>query len=271
MQDLGGRTAVMTGGGDGIGRALVLALAQAGADVAVLDIREDAAQSVAEEARSLGVRALAHGCDVSDEASIEAAAARVAAELGPVHVVWANAGLGIAQGFADGPRSNLRWMYSVNVDGVIDTIRAFVPVLREQEGFRAVGVTGSMAGLTHPEGLTPAYAASKYAVVGIAEGLRCELAPEGIGVTLLCPGLVNTRIWDGARARPERFGGPRHLPEEIGERWRSQGMSASDVAAHGVDALREGRFFALMPDDEERAGELTRRHEELMAGIRYPG
>ncbi len=108
-------------------------------------------------------------------------------------------------------------------------------------------------------------------MIGVAEGLRTELEADGIGVTVLCPGLVNTRIWDGARARPERFGGPRHLPEAIGERWRSDGMSVEAVGRWGVEALRAGRFFALMPDDEERAGFLTRRHEEILAGVRYPG
>ncbi len=270
MHDLSDATAVVTGGGDGIGRALVLELARSGADVAVADIREDAARAVADEARALGVRATSAVCDVSDADSIERWASSVADELGPVRIVWANAGLGIGQGFTSARRQNLRWMYSVNVDGVIDTVRAFADALKGADGFRAIGITGSMAGLTRPDGATPAYSATKYAVVGIAEGLRAELEPEGIGVTLLCPGLVNTRIWDGARARPERFGGPRHLPEEVGERWRSAGMSPDDVARWGVEALRSRRFYALMPDDADRAAALEERHRALLDGVRYP-
>ena len=271
MQNLQGKTAIVTGGGDGIGRALALELAKAGAHVAVADIRGDAADAVAAEAKATGVKAIGLTCDVSDEAAIAAMAEQTVKELGPVQIVWANAGLGIGQGFTTAKRDNLRWMYKVNVDGVIDTVRAFAPSLKEQSGWRAIGITGSMAGLTWPEGATPAYAATKYAVIGIAEGLRTELEGDGIGVTLLCPGLVNTRIWDGGRARPERFGGPRHAPEESGERWRTHGMSAEEVGRWGIDALREDRFYALMPDDEKRGALITQRHNDILAGIRYPG
>ena len=271
MQDLTGKTAIITGGGDGIGRALALELAKVGVNVAVTDIRTAAAETVAAEVAALGVKSIGLACDVSDEASIGEMARKVTAELGQVQIVWANAGLGIGQGFTTGKRDNLRWMYQVNVDGVIDTVRAFSESLKEQDGFRAIGITASMASLTHPDAGPPAYSASKFAVMGIAEGLRTELEPEGIGVTALCPGLVNTRIWDGGRARPERFGGPRHAPEEAGEHWREAGMSADDVGRWGVEALREGRFFALMPDDEDRAKIVADRHGEIMDGIRYPG
>ncbi len=271
MRDIAGTNAVITGGGDGIGRSLVLELAKAGANVAVTDIRGDAADAVAAEAKALGVRSIGLACDVSDEASIQEMSAKAVEALGPMQIVWANAGLGIGQGFTTARRDNLRWMYQVNVDGVIDTVRAFSDSLKEQAGFRAIGITASMASLTHPDAGTPSYSASKYAVMGVAEGLKTELAPDGISVTTLCPGLVNTRIWDGARARPDRFGGPRHAPEEAGERWREAGMAAENVGRWGVEALRDGRFFALMPDDEGRARIVDDRHQEIMAGIRYPG
>jgi NAD(P)-dependent dehydrogenase (short-subunit alcohol dehydrogenase family) len=270
MQDIAGTNAVITGGGDGIGRALALELAKAGANVAVTDIRTDAAEAVAAEATALGVKSVGLACDVTDEGAIAEMAAKAVEALGPTQIVWANAGLGIGQGFTTARRENLRWMYQVNVDGVIDTVRAFSDGLKEQSGFRAIGVTASMASLTHPEAGNPSYSASKYAVMGIAEGLRTELAPEGISVTALCPGLVNTRIWDGARARPDKFGGPRHAPEEAGERWREAGMSVEDVGCWGVEALRDGRFFALMPDDEVRGNLVAERHQEIMDGIRYP-
>lgn len=271
MQDLKGKTAVVTGGGDGIGRTLTLELAKAGADVAVTDIRADAAETVAGEAAAFGVKSMGLACDVSDETAISEMASQVTAELGSVQIVWANAGLGIGQGFTTAKRDNLRWMYQVNVDGVIDTVRAFSDSLKEQDGFRAIGVTASMASLTHPDAGTPSYSASKYAVMGIAEGLRTELAPDGIGVTVLCPGLVNTRIWDGARARPEKFGGPRFAPEDAGAHWRDAGMSAEEVGRWGVEALREGRFFAVMPNNEASREAVAVRQAEILAGIRYPG
>lgn len=270
MQDISGKSAVITGGGDGIGRALALELAKAGANVAITDIRGDAAEVVAVEAAALGVKSVGLACDVTDEASIEKMAAKAVEELGPMQIVWANAGLGIGQGFTTARRENLRWMYQVNVDGVIDAVRAFSDSLKEQDGFRAIGVTASMASLTHPDAGTPSYSASKYAVMGIAEGLRTELAPDGIGVTVLCPGLVNTRIWDGARARPEKFGGPRHAPEEAGAHWREAGMSVDEVGRWGVEALRGEQFFAVMPNNEDSRDAVAARQAEILAGIRYP-
>lgn len=270
MQDLSGKNAVITGGGDGIGRALALELAKAGANVAVTDIRGDAAETVANEAAALGVTSVGFACDVTDEVSIEKMAANAVEELGPMQIVWANAGLGIGQGFTTARRENLRWMYQVNVDGVIDAVRAFSDSLKEQDGFRAIGVTASMASLTHPDAGTPSYSASKYAVMGIAEGLRTELAPDCIGVTVLCPGLVNTRIWDGARARPEKFGGPRHAPEEAGAHWREAGMSVDEVGRWGVEALRGEQFFAVMPNNEDSRDAVAARQAEILAGIRYP-
>lgn len=272
MQDLTGLVGVVTGGGDGIGRALCLELARQGMHVAVLDIREDAAAAVALACGQEGVKALALTCDVSLPEELEQAAAIVRRDLGPVSLVWANAGLGIAHGFIGARRDALKWMYGVNVDGTIDTLRAFVPAMQEQTGWRHVGITGSMAGITSPDdGAPSAYAASKFAVVGIAEGLRGELAPDGIGVTLLCPGLVDTRIWDGARARPERYGGPRTLPEDVGEHWRTEGMAAEEVGRLGVDAARAGQFYAVMPDDAARGARIEERTRAIMAGIRLPG
>jgi NAD(P)-dependent dehydrogenase (short-subunit alcohol dehydrogenase family) len=269
MSRLEGGVAVVTGGGDGIGRALALEAARRGMDVAVADIRVDAAQAVAAEVQALGRRALGLVCDVSDPASIDDAAAAVTTRLGQANLVWANAGLGIGQGFLDARRRNLEWMYRVNVDGTIDTLRGFHAVLADA-GLRHFGITGSMAGLTRSAGASPAYDASKYAVVGIAEGLRAELDGSGIGVTLLCPGLVNTRIWDGARARPERFGGARNLPEETGERWRRDGMDAAFVAAAALDAVDANEFYAVTPELAERASNIRDRTDALLAAVRVP-
>ena len=179
MQKIAGTNAVITGGGDGIGRALTLELAKAGANVAVTDIRTDAAEAVAAEAAALGVKSIGLSCDVTDEASIEEMAAQAAAELGPMQIVWANAGLGIGQGFTTARRENLRWMYQVNVDGIIDTVRAFSDSLKEQSGFRAIGVTASMASLTHPD-------AGQRRPERIGAKLACRWIRWGNGVSTRC-------------------------------------------------------------------------------------
>lgn len=260
---------MVTGGGDGIGRALVMELAKQGMHMAILDIRKAAAEETAEACRDLGVRSLAASCDVSVCSEIEAAAERVRAELGPVNLIWGNAGLGIAEGITTAKREALRWMYAVNVDGLIDTVRAFVPQMKAQDGWRWVGITGSMAGLVQiSDGGPTAYGATKYAGVGIAEALRAELAPNGIGVTLICPGTVNTRIWDGRRARPDRFGGPQRAPEAAGERWRTIGMDVDEVAAVAIDGLRAGAFYVVTPEGPEREAMIGERAARLREGVR---
>ena len=267
--DLRGLSAAITGGGDGIGRAIALNLAGLGMDLAILDIREDAARQTAEACAERGARAIALGCDVSMPAEIEAAAEQARASLGPIALLWANAGLGIPGGLTTAPREALRWMMSVNIDGLIDTVRAFVPGMRQEMGWRRVAITGSMAGLVQiAAGGPSAYGASKYAAVGIAEALRAELLADGIGVTLFCPGTVNTRIWDGARARPARFGGPHRAPESAGERWRAAGMDVDEVARIAVEGLREDAFYVVVPESAERAQRIDARTEALKRAIR---
>lgn len=269
-QDIRGLQAVITGGGDGIGRAIAEILALGGMNVAILDIREAAAAEAAAACARHGVHAVGWRCDVSLVEEIEACAARARSELQPVNLLWANAGLGIAGGLTTAAREALRWMLAVNIDGLIDTVRAFAPDMKEAGGWRRIGITGSMAGLVQvAEGGPSAYGASKYAAVGIAEALRAELAPDGIGVTLFCPGTVNTRIWDGARARPDRFGGPRHAPEEAGARWREMGMPVAEVAEIAVAGARADQFYVVTPESLDRASLLQDRAEALRAAIRF--
>jgi NAD(P)-dependent dehydrogenase (short-subunit alcohol dehydrogenase family) len=269
IQDLRGLSAVVTGGGDGIGRAIALNLAGLGMNLAILDIREDAARRTAEDCEERGARALALGCDASVEEEIDAAAEAARRALGPIALVSANAGVGIAGGLTTAPRAALRWMFSVNVDGLIDTIRAFVPQMKQEAGWRRILITGSMAGLVQvADGGPSAYGATKYAAVGIAEALRAELVANGIGVTLFCPGTVDTRIWGGARARPERFGGPSYAPEAAGQRWRETGMNVDEVAAIAVEGLRSNAFYVLVPESAARAARLGERAEALTRAIR---
>jgi NAD(P)-dependent dehydrogenase (short-subunit alcohol dehydrogenase family) len=273
MQDLAGLIGVLTGGGEGMGRAMALHLARAGMSVAVLDVDEVAARATVAECGKLGAKAIALKCDVTLPAELEAAALRVKAELGPVNLLWAHAGVGLGseEGFLQARRESIRWMYAVNVEGVIDTVRTFAPAMLKHSGWRHVAITGSMAGLVQcVAGRPVTYAASKYATIGVAEALRAELEPAGIGVTLFCPGTTNTRMWDSTRNRPARFGGPEHLPEEAGERLRSTGMDPDEVAAFAVAAVRSGRFYAVMPDDAARAKRIVERNRAIEEAIHLP-
>jgi NAD(P)-dependent dehydrogenase (short-subunit alcohol dehydrogenase family) len=270
MPDLNGKLAVITGAADGIGAALASRLVAQQMRLAILDIRGDAAAATASDLRARGVEAESFACDVSLPDQVDAAANLVRERMGEVSLIWANAGLGIAQGIVNAPRDALRWMYSVNLDGIINTVRAFVPAMQGQAGWRWVGVTGSMAGLVQVAAGGPsAYGASKYAAVGVAEALRAELAPGGIGVTLFCPGTINTRIWDGARARPERFGGPRHAPESAGERWRRIGMNVDEACRYAVEAMIDGEFYVIVPESRSRADAIDERFAAIKAAERF--
>lgn len=211
---------MVTGGGDGIGRALSVGFASEGLNVVICDILGETAQSVAQEARALGVDARAVAVDVSDrEALLVAAADLRSAGVSP-SLVWANAGVGAGATLIEGSPRAIEWAVSVNILSVAWTAQAFAPALVAMEGPRHFGVTASSASLTDVSGPYTLYAASKQGTAGFAEALVAELTPQGVSVTILYPGLVNTRIWDAARARPERFGGVARMPDHVGDYWR---------------------------------------------------
>src|SRR5579885_3814605 len=182
MQELRGRVAVVTGGGSGIGRALVHAFAAEGMAVVVADIEADAAETVAGEARQQGAQAVAVPTDVADPASIEALAARAEHDFGHVNVLCNNAGVFLAGSLAEATREEWAWLLAVNLLGVVEGVRACLPLLRKAGPREAHIVnTASGAGLSAPPGMG-IYTTTKFAVVGYSETLRRDLAPEGIGV-----------------------------------------------------------------------------------------
>src|SRR5215471_9839645 len=206
MQEITGKVAVVTGGGSGIGRGIALALAEGGMDVVLADVDEVAAEKVGLEIQSLGRRTLVVKTDVSDFDAVERLAAAAYDEFGAVHVVCNNAGVLVAGPIADMRPDDWRWVFSVNVFGVINGIHAFLPRLLEQGGEAHIVNTASTAGFQAGTGYVPIYAASKNAVVSITEALRGELEPTGIGVSGLCPSTVNTLILQAQRNRPEAYG-----------------------------------------------------------------
>jgi NAD(P)-dependent dehydrogenase (short-subunit alcohol dehydrogenase family) len=270
MIEYKGRVAVVSGGGDGIGRALVGELARRGCDVAVLDIDRDAAERVAEKAAALGVRTTAARCDVSVLAEVEEAKSAVCDTLGAPSIIWANAGVGSMGGILTMEQRNLDWLYDVNVKGMLNVLRNFAGNLGELPGGGAIGLTASVSGFTPLGAYAAAYGATKHAVVGIGEALRAELAETAIGVTILCPGLINTRIWDAGRARPDRFGGETRMPNALGARWRDHGMSADWVAHEAVDAMAQGGGY-VSPVDPHSQGDYAAHAERIMASFRFPG
>jgi NAD(P)-dependent dehydrogenase (short-subunit alcohol dehydrogenase family) len=198
--NLTGRTVLVTGAGSGIGRETALLAARRGANLVVCDVNDTGLSEVEQSARSLGRGVLARKVDVSDRAQMREFADAVHAEAGPVDLLLNNAGVGLAARFLDTEPEDWDWIVSINVMGVVHGCHFFVPPMVERgRGGHVVNVS-SMAGY-HASPALAAYSATKFAVLGLSEALREELRPHGIGVTAICPGVINTPITRNARAR----------------------------------------------------------------------
>jgi NAD(P)-dependent dehydrogenase (short-subunit alcohol dehydrogenase family) len=256
MDDLNGRVAVVTGGGSGIGRGIALGLAAEGMMVAVADIQPTNARAVAAEIESAGGRALAVGVDVTSAESLAAAAKDVVADAGGVNLLCANAGVLARIGtLADHSVADWEYMLSVNVMGVVKTVSAFLPALRSSAPDAHIVNTASLGGLT-AEVRAPigGYIASKYACVGYSEMLRAELEDDGIGVSVLCPGVVASNLTGtSAENRPDAFGeqpAPQIPTADTRDRAGAaklgvHAMPAEDVGPIVIRAIRANRFLVL--------------------------
>jgi NAD(P)-dependent dehydrogenase (short-subunit alcohol dehydrogenase family) len=175
-----------------------LAFAAAGADVLAADIDETGAAATAHRAREHGVEAYPYRVDVADGAAVAKLADQVRAEHGVPDIVMANAGIGMAGGFLDTDEEDWRRVLDVNLWGVVHTLRAFAPMLVARgQGGHLVVTASAAAYCPWPE--LSAYATTKAAVLSLAQSLRTELAPHGIGVSAICPGLIATNIANTTR------------------------------------------------------------------------
>ena len=197
--ELNGRTALITGAGSGIGRAIAQTLAKRGCHLALADINE---AGLAQTADQIGraVRVTRHRLDVSDAGAVEAFPKQVLAEHGGVDVLVNNAGVALGGTFEQVTAKDFEWLFSINFWGVVRMTRAFLPTLRASRDARLVNLS-SIFGIIAPPGQT-AYVASKFAVRGFSESLRHELRASSVGVTVVHPGGVATSIARSARLPP---------------------------------------------------------------------
>ena len=259
-----GEIAVITGGASGIGRGTALALARAGAEVAIADVHDGRLAETRAEIEALGRRALAVHCDVSRDDDVFELQRRVEDELGPPGIVMNNAGVVLRGALEQIEVEDWQWCLGINVFGVIRGVRAFLPgMVARRHGY--IVNTGSMAGMVAFTGEGAPYIASKFAVVGLTEALALYAAPFGIGVSLLCPGGVNTNLAETGRSvgmTPEREraetamaqtvqGGVEMQPEEIGE--------------HVLTAIREDQYLIL--PDPFHADLVRRRGQDIGAFV----
>jgi len=274
VRKLAGRTAFVTGGASGIGFALGHAFAEAGMQVMLADIEAAALAAAVERLRDVGPAVRGAVCDVADPLSVERAAQAAFDAFGNVHLVCNNAGVGGGSGIDEISPETWRWVLDVNLMGVVHGIRIFLPHLRAHGDGGHIVNTASMAGMNSGLGFSP-YSASKFAVVNISEGLAAQLRPLGIGVTVLCPGFVRTRIWESARNRPERYG-PARAPEpgssagkllaELAEQGRA-GLDPADVAAQVVSAIREDELYVFTHAGAAWRAELEKRFAAILAAM----
>jgi len=251
MTDIAGRTAVVTGGGSGIGEGLAKELAREGAQVAIADIILENAQRVADEINASNGKAIAVQCDVCDRDSIHAMRDKVHEELGPVTLLFANAGATSFDALMDMSDEDVDWILTVNLHGVMNTTRAFLPDMMEARGGH-ICATASMAGLL--PGWIPVhvpYSAAKMGIIGLMMNLAIEMEEYNVHTTSYCPGGVATGMKvNNARYRPDKFGGPGEGEVFVSE--ESAAVAASQaffrpeaIAPMVLDAVKNDRAFAF--------------------------
>jgi len=198
--NLHGKRVLVTGAGSGIGRATALLAASRGADLALCDVDEAGMGEVAERARGLGRTVLAERVDVADRDQMRTFAESVHADGGAVDILVNNAGVGLAARVLESELDDWDWIVGINLMGVVHGIYFFVPGMVERGRGGHVVNLSSLAGYLATAPLA-AYSATKFAVLGLSEALRAELAEHDIGVTAVCPGIINTPITTNTRAR----------------------------------------------------------------------
>ena len=244
-----GKTAIISGGAEGIGLSIAKALGEQRMNVVLADIDENNLQNARAELESLGVPVLAVSLDVADEVQWQSVAQQAVARFGKVHMVVNNAGVGGDSGPIESQeKEGWQWALNVNLMGVVYGAKVMVPLIKDHgEGGWIVNVA-SMAGM----GGVPysgAYNATKAAVVALSEAWAEELRAKGIHVAVLCPAFVQTRIYDSERNRPAQYKSKILNPDEessFSKKAREMVQNGIDVTLVGkrvVEALNEGELY----------------------------
>jgi NAD(P)-dependent dehydrogenase (short-subunit alcohol dehydrogenase family) len=269
MRDLIGRTALVTGAASGIGLGIAKALAHAGANIVLADLRPDALPSAKAEIEAIGSHVETVTVDVSDADSVQAAGDAALAAFGALHIAVNNAGVAMhGSPLEDVTPQEWDWVIGVNIKGVINGIRSFVPMIRAHGQGGHVVNTGSVSSLFVRDGRNQgAYAMTKYAVLALSEALEQELQGTGIGVSVLCPGVVKTAIFDSAAHRPDRFGGSYQRPgqEAMKAFVAPTALDPETVGQRVLHAIQNDEFYVLTHTNEREA--ITARFDRIKAAF----
>jgi len=261
------RVAVITGGAGGIGMAMARAFAARGAKLVLADLDEAALRGAVAELQTAGASVLGVPSDVTRLESVQALAAAARRHFGAAHIICNNAGVALFGEMQHASHND--WVFTMNVNfwGVVHGIETFVPLLVEQKQGGHIVNTASMAGLVGMRWLG-IYSASKFAVVGVSEALHRELEPAGIGVSVLCPMIVDTQInQNSARMRPTELRNAEEPPIPPAAAMAGGTIAADEVGRRVVRAIERGDFYILTHPEQQgilrkRAGRLDAMFEE---------
>ena len=255
---LEGKVAVITGGASGIGKGTALAMARRGTEVVIADVNDRRLEETRHGIAALGGRAIAVHCDVSKRAEVERLAEVALTEMGHVDILMNNAGVVLRGALERISMADWEWSFGVNVLGVILGISAFLPhMIARGSGY--IINTGSIAGLVALTGEGAPYVAAKFAVVGLSEALALYARPRGIGVSLLCPGGVETNLHETERVvgmTPESA----EVEAALSAVFHTAPMTPDQIGEIVVEAVRQNRFF-ILPDRQQQSIILKRARD----------
>jgi len=277
MKDVEGKVAFITGGDSGIGLGIARAFTDAGMKAVITYRSKKHLDEAMKQLAGAGDRVHAVELDVTDRKAMERAAQETERVFGKVHVIVNNAGVGVFGGLSKATYDDWDWGMGVNVNGVFNGIRTFLPRIQAHGEGGQVIATSSVAGIiAHPG--TGVYSTSKFAVVGMMEALRNELADTNVGVTVFCPGLVNTDIGESARNRPSNLGDSAFKPDpKMMARMREQmrarrgppgpppGMDPLEAGRRVLNGMRNNDLYVLTTPELET--EIAARGEAIVASI----
>jgi len=274
MKDVEGKVAFITGGDSGIGLGTARAFTEAGMKVVITYRTRSHLDEAMKYLASAADRVHAISLDVTDRAAMEQAAVETVRVFQKVHVLVNNAGVGVFGGLSTATYDDWDWGMGVNVNGVFNGIRCFVPRIKAQGEGGQIVATSSLAGLI-AHGAAGVYTASKFAVVGMMEALRNELAGSNIGVSVFCPGLVNTNIGSSNRNRPSTMADSGFKPDpqtmaRMGKAMREMrgpppGMDALEAGQRVLRGVRNNDLYVLTTPEFE--AEFRARGDAILASL----